>query len=165
MFCSIYSNQGKIVVNHCSGVSHSHDSFIIIIIIQSVDTLFFFGIGIQGTGWGFCGSAQLGFSVRRGWIQKKFLLCGDCGGTKPKPEAPTTTPLDSTGALAGEAGKTTGPNRAENWANQHRAMNISPSETDMHCRLKCFVLFCFPPPSPQIVGLLFKATQLRMMSI
>ncbi|MDE5065424.1 hypothetical protein OZD62_00375 [Wolbachia endosymbiont of Drosophila seguyi] len=39
---------------------------------------------------------------------KRFaLLCW--GGTKPYPEAPTTTPLDSSTASGGEGGNTTGP--------------------------------------------------------
>jgi len=40
-------------------------------------------------------------------VRLKVLLC--CGGTKPKPEAPTTTPLDSSIASGGEGGNTTGP--------------------------------------------------------
>ncbi|ETN64044.1 hypothetical protein AND_004224 [Anopheles darlingi] len=43
----------------------------------------------------------------RASIHASLLLWGVFGGTKPYPEAPTITPLDSTGASAGAGGNTT----------------------------------------------------------
>lgn len=43
----------------------------------------------------------------------RLLWWDDCpfGGTNPNPDAPTITPLDSTGPSAGGSGNTTGPEK------------------------------------------------------
>lgn len=59
------------------------------------------------------------YTLWRGRIYR--LLCCPCplGGTKPNPEAPTITPLDSIGPSVGGSGNTTGPTYKKNIINKY----------------------------------------------